>query len=134
MLIESIRIKIGNHFWIRKECAPLVLNIDLLIWNDLCIQKWFPRVPFFLPLLLLQEGAHCLKITPNVSFDFSNTVWSQASVFHKPFLVSLVTFLHSKCKCSSLRSQCWMRLFGDFKTFFFAEHRKMVTLTKETEN
>ena len=30
----------------------------------------------------------------------------------KPFLVWLkLTFVHSKCKRSSLRSQCWMRLF-----------------------
>ena len=27
-----------------------------------------------------------------------------------------LTFVHSKCKCSSLRSQCWMRLFCDFQT------------------
>ena len=26
------------------------------------------------------------------------------------------TFVHSKCKCSSLRSQCWMRLFLWFST------------------
>ena len=28
-----------------------------------------------------------------------------------PFLAFLLTFVYSKCKRSSLRSQCWMRLF-----------------------
>ena len=45
-----------------------------------------------------------------------NTVWPQASDFQKlakmdHFWHFLLTFIHSKCKCSSLRSQCWMRLF-----------------------
>ena len=44
-----------------------------------------------------------------------NTVWPQASGFQKlakmdDFWHFLLTFVHSKCKLSSLRSQCWMRL------------------------
>ena len=38
-----------------------------------------------------------------------NTVWPKVSGFQK--LLKLTTFVHSKCKRSSLRSQCWMRLF-----------------------
>ena len=45
-----------------------------------------------------------------------NTVWPQAPGFQK--LAKMchlwhfwLTFVHSKCKRSSLRSQCWMRLF-----------------------
>ena len=46
-----------------------------------------------------------------------NTVLLQASGFQKPakmdhFWHFYWTFVHSKCKRSSLRSQCWMRLFG----------------------
>ena len=44
-----------------------------------------------------------------------NTVWPQALRFKKSpnwgFLAFLTNFWHSKCKRSSLRSQCWMRLF-----------------------
>ena len=45
-----------------------------------------------------------------------NTVWPQASGFQKlakmdHFRHFWLTFVHSKCKRSSLRSQCWMRLF-----------------------
>ena len=45
-----------------------------------------------------------------------NTVWPQASGFQKlaktdQFLHFWLTFVHSKCKRSSLLSQCWMRLF-----------------------
>ena len=45
-----------------------------------------------------------------------NTVWPQASGFQKLAKIDifwhfLLTFVHSKCKRSSLRSQCWMRLF-----------------------
>ena len=78
------------------------------------------------------QSSHCLITTQNVVFlifDFSilafstrfcfiksdmsgNTVWSQASGFQKLTKIDdLWHLLHSKCKCSSLRSQCWMRLF-----------------------
>ena len=45
-----------------------------------------------------------------------NTVWPQASGFQKlnkmdHFWHFELTFVHSKCKRSSIRSQCWMRLF-----------------------
>ena len=73
------------------------------------------------------------KITQNVAFEFlnfgilyqflsyytdlsGNTVWPQASDFQKlvkmdQFWHFWLTFVHSKCKPSSLHSQCWMRLF-----------------------
>ena len=46
----------------------------------------------------------------------ANTVWPQASGFQKlskmdHFWHFYLTFVHSKCKRSSLRSQCWMILF-----------------------
>ena len=45
-----------------------------------------------------------------------NTVWPQASGFQKlakmdHFWLFKSTFVHSKCKRSSLHSQCWLRLF-----------------------
>ena len=55
-----------------------------------------------------------------IKIDLSgNTVWSQPSFFQKltkidHFWHFLITFVHSKCKHSSLRSQWWMRLFGRF--------------------
>ena len=50
-----------------------------------------------------------------------NTVSPQASGFQKIAKTNHFghfrwTFVHSKCKRSSLRSQCWMRLFYDFQT------------------
>ena len=45
------------------------------------------------------------------SFSFSKTRQNW------PFLAFLINFVHSKCKRSSLRSQCWMRhFFCDFQT------------------
>ena len=46
----------------------------------------------------------------------SNIVWLQKSGFQKLVKIDHFwhfqwTFVHSKCKRSSLRSQCWMRLF-----------------------
>ena len=53
---------------------------------------------------------------PQIFVLSGNTVWPQALGFQK--LVKMDhfwhfwwTFVHSKCKRSSLRSQCWMRLF-----------------------
>ena len=51
-----------------------------------------------------------------IKIDLSgNTVWPQAPGFQKlakmdHFWHFKITFVHSKCKRSSLRSQCWMRL------------------------
>ena len=43
-----------------------------------------------------------------------STVWMQASGFQKLAKMNhfWLTFVHSKCKRSSLRSQCWMRLYS----------------------
>ena len=49
----------------------------------------------------------CLKITENVAFEF----WHFPPIFVLLKLTCLVTLFDSKCKRSSLRSQCWMRLF-----------------------
>ena len=55
-----------------------------------------------------------------------NTIWPKASGFKNspnwPFLAFLLTFTLSNGKRSSLRSQCWMRLFCDVK------HRVLFTL------
>ena len=40
-----------------------------------------------------------------------NTVWLQAAGFQDHFWHFSLTFVHSYCKRSSLRLQCWMRLF-----------------------
>ena len=60
-------------------------------------------------LLKIQKKyvSNCLKITQNVSIQFFNF-----GIFLQ------LTLLLSKCKCSSLRSQRWMRLFCDFQTPF----------------
>ena len=72
--------------------------------------------------------AHCLRITHFLILAYStnfcpiksdlsgNTVWPQASDFQKLakteyFWHFQLTFVLLKCKRSSLRSQCWMRLF-----------------------
>ena len=50
-----------------------------------------------------------------IKIDLSgNTVWPQTSGFQKLAKTDhfwKLTFVHPKCKRSSLRSQCWMRLF-----------------------
>ena len=77
-----------------------------------------------------RDSSHCLKMTQYVAFE----VWHFPPIFvllkltclvtlfyHKlqvfqtrqngPFLPFLMTFVHSKCKRSSLRTQRWMRPF-----------------------
>ena len=56
--------------------------------------------------------AQCLKITKNVAFENFNF-----GIFHH-FLAFLINFCPLICKRSSLRSQCWMRLFFDFSTLW----------------
>ena len=80
------------------------------------------------PDCLFSHYPHCLKMTENVAFwilafftNFylitihlsGNTVWPQASGFRKLAKITNFwwTFVHSKCKRCSLRSQCWVRLF-----------------------
>ena len=52
----------------------------------------------------------CIKKTlclfSNDSFRYAHLRFAQMSLLH-----SKLTFVHSRCKRSSLRSQCWMRLF-----------------------
>ena len=57
-----------------------------------------------------------------------NTVWPQALCFQKLakldyFWHFKLTFVHSKCECSSLRSQCWMRLFLWFSNSVVHAHK-----------
>ena len=95
---------------------------------------------FFLRMTLyVMKGAHCLKITQNVLFwilAFStnfcpiktdlpgNSVWPQASDFQKlakmdDFWYFWLTFVYSRWKRSSLRSQCLMILFLWFSNLQF---------------
>ena len=68
----------------------------------------------------------CLKIKPNVAFEFLNFgIFNQfltclVTLFDRNLFARQIehfwpfywTFVHSKCKRSSLRSQCWMILFS----------------------
>ena len=62
---------------------------------------------------ILAFSTNFCPIKPNLS---GYTVWPQVSGYQKlakmdHFWYFQLTFVHSKCKGSSLRSQCWMRLF-----------------------
>ena len=69
-----------------------------------------------------------------IKIDLSgNTVWPQASGFQKlakmnHFWHFWWTFVHSKCKGSSLRSPCWMRLFLWFSNTVFPQANIIVEL------
>ena len=73
-----------------------------------------------------------------------NTVWPQASGFQKlakmdHFWHFKLTFVHSKCKRSSLRSQCLMRLFLWFsstvgKTIFLTEKERKCDAQELSQN
>ena len=96
-------------------CEPVKRSIWEQLAETTFLKRW--RNPI----------SHCLKITQNVVLEFlnfgifqidlsGNTVWPQASGFQKlakidHFGILKLTFVHSKCKRSSLRSQCWTRLF-----------------------
>ena len=63
--------------------------------------------------LILAFSTNCCLIKSDMS---GNAVWPQAAYFQNFAKMDncwhfLLTFLHSKCRHSSLRSQCWMRLF-----------------------
>ena len=111
-LIQSTHIGAKHHF--------LSINSSLK-WNINTETKEF---------FLILSKSHCFKITQNVAFAFWHfgiftnfcpikievsgyTVWPQASGFQKlakmdHFWHFKLTFVYSKCKRSSLRSQCWM--------------------------
>ena len=59
----------------------------------------------FLPIFVLLKVTCLVTLLRSASFIFSKT----RQMDH--FWHFLFTFVHSKCKRSSLRSQCWMRLF-----------------------
>ena len=77
--------------------------------------------PLSFQTLLLMMRIHIVwKLFKNVASHFSylgifhqflsgNTVWPLAKIDH--FLHFWLTFVHSKYRRSSLRSQCWMRVF-----------------------
>ena len=63
---------------------------------------------------------------------YGNTVWQQVSDFQKVAKIDHFrhSFVHSKCKRSSLRSQFWMRLFCDFQTLW--EHTQWIVLEAQS--
>ena len=68
-----------------------------------------------------------------------NTVWPQASGFQNSpkltiFGTSNELFVHAKCKRSSLRSQCWMRLFLWFSNTVSRERYKIMLLNARLIN
>ena len=90
-----------------------------------------PSIPVTLQLQWHVSSSHCLKITQNVAFEFWHfppifvllKLTYLATLFDRKlqvlknslewtiFGIFKLTFVHSKCKRSSLRSQFWMRLF-----------------------
>ena len=89
-----------------------------------------------------EANSQCLKITQNLalecwyfsSFFVRSKVTSLVTLFDRKFHVFKMnhfwwTFVHSQCKRSSLRSQCWMRLIlwfsntVNFRIFFWGFQR-----------
>ena len=80
--------------------------------------KW-GRFSFPFPFASIFQ-AHSLKIIKNVAF-------LNVGIFHQFWLI----FVHSKCKLSSLPSQCWMRLFLWFSnTVFQVAHAQQCSCTQ----
>ena len=84
------------------------MNSWHIVWKWLKMSHW--------KFLIL---AFSTKFCPYKSNLSGNTVWLKASGLQKlakmdHFWLFKSTFVHSKCKRSSLRSQYWMRLFGRF--------------------
>ena len=97
-------------------------------------KKWYKmsQIPFWNPSKIVYHFWRENTLFENVAFliltfstDFcpiktdlpGNTVWPQSSGFQKltkidHFQHFWLTYVHSKCKHSSLRLQCWMRLFS----------------------
>ena len=88
-----------------------------------------PFLLFYYGLTVFENHTKChiliLAFSTNfcpIKTDLSgNTVWPQASDFQKLaklaiFGILKLSFVHSKCNHSSLRSQCWMRHFLRFSS------------------
>ena len=88
--------------WIAKGLVWILLHCFTLFENYSKCRIW-----------ILAFSTNFCPIKVDLS---GNTVWPQASVFQNlakmdHFWHFQWTFVHSKCKRSSLLSQCWMRLF-----------------------
>ena len=96
-------------------------NISTQVFRRWCWSACFLSYYSSSALTLFENYSNCHIWMLAFSNNFcpiktGNTVWPQASSFQKVpkmdhFWHFLLTFVHSKCKCSSLRSQCWVRLF-----------------------
>ena len=93
----------------RGQLSTFCLAIFDRVRNKCTVFENHPKVAF--------EFWHFPPIFGPIIIDLSGTtVWQQASGFQKlakmdHFGYFWWTFDHLKCKHSSLRSQCWMRLF-----------------------
>ena len=122
------------HFWPPKLEAQLLKqpkNRIMEFYNSWSFPKSNPHYSLFLrengvarnPLYYcIKEEQSGSRLTESIFFqslshlNSGNTVWPQALGFQKlaksdHFWHFWLTFVHSKCNRSSLRSQCWMRLF-----------------------
>ena len=84
------------------HCLEIALNEK---WLNVAFEFWH-----FSPFLVLWKVIYMVTLFDHKLQIFKNP--SKLTIFW-PFKS---TFVHSKCKHSSLRSQCWMRLFLWFST------------------
>ena len=96
-----------------KHCAMVLLCQPITLHGKMWI---FPKLKTSNAILLFSPNLCPLK--NNLP---GNAVWPLASGFQKfakldNFWHFQWTFVHSKCKCISLRSKYWMRLFLWFQT------------------
>ena len=95
------------HFW--RENSKLILPRFLSVST---VFRNYSKCRIWIFWILVFSANFC----PSKSDLSGNTVWPQASGFPKLTKIDHIwhfwlTFVYSKCKRSSLRSQCWMRHF-----------------------
>ena len=105
--LENLPVKDREYNWIHFRYSIIQYWLfSTSIWT----QRPKCRIWFF-------QFWHFLRIFCPIKIDMSGTtVWPQLSGFQKLAKMNYFwhfswTFVHSKCIRSSLRSQCWMRLF-----------------------
>ena len=111
-------LRSSHHFSvqiIRKVRKVLFLHASTLFENYSKCRIWILDFWYFPPIIVLIQLPCLVTLFDRKLQVFKNSLkWTIFGIFNW-------TFVHSKCKRSSLRSQCWMRLFS-----VIFKHRAMV--------
>ena len=120
--ISQVFPEFFNFAKTKKRRLSVVVRDVLSFWvmraaNSKSKQTWRERLRDFethsYAKMIQKEGKFHYKNTFNRVYTFiRQSIWPRVSRYKSRWKIEfLINSYHSKCKCSSLRSQGWMRLF-----------------------